>query len=173
MKNISSAAKRVALAKDVLKWLNEGIIFAHSGGIMYAALENEIEKTSNWNAAKRDSLLTLLQSRKVECGVCAKGAFLIAKLVKIDQPLIIEGDQNPLHAERATLKAIPEMPPKMMAELEMLFENDSYSWDRDHLSQSEQNQLLRIAETLPIDENKRLELLCKKLIANKGVKIFL
>jgi hypothetical protein len=170
--------KRVLLAKDVLEQMENGLtrpIKHKTLDIKFFQLH--LEK-SDENAQKF--------TKEQKCDVCAKGSLLMAYVRRFNSftfsQLYTTVTSRWNDVDRVEKSALGDIfPPRMLVELEVLFECSIFTVTGKYIDSNEENYLIDFANNIPIDglplnDSKiedRLRKLMNLLIQNEGRKLVL
>lgn len=122
---LSKAEKRVAIAKDVLKQLDEGVFVAERG--IYSRIvdiEQNALYTQDCLIDPLKDLKTSIENKEVICNVCAKGAVFSSLVHFKNEVSIKDGDGITSYEVKKKAKGI--FPEKMLDRMETLFEAMNY-----------------------------------------------
>jgi len=167
---LTKAEKRVAIAKDVLKYVGKGK-FEARGGVYYRAIElsNEFDSLSGYDSDKPVELQKILQ-KATSCTVCAKGALLFADILKKNECKMSEfelGDKEEQNfiAERLT----KDWTIKQLGLIESAFEeNGQYAIEVGYSAKmADRVEQYREDKRVDDDESALISIM-KNIIKNKG-----
>jgi hypothetical protein len=155
--------KRVQLARDIIGQINADLLRALNGDIFsYSTI-----------TVLRGSTFRSPDLSSVNCGVCAKGAVVIAFMRRHNKITGGEAcDFSPVEViNHKRINAI--FPVRMIAEMETLFERKMLDWNFDLFNVAERKALRSAQKEFPDDANSRLIAIMERLIKNRGRKIVL
>jgi hypothetical protein len=165
-KKLSRPQKRVAIAKDALKWLNNGIYSAQEG--VYCA----VRRTGTYYAEGNEQVNVLIANENVNCQVCAKGALLMSHIMFTNKVSLSEshyfGDSD---AIQNRLKNV--FSKSQLDLIETAFEKDVIRYRNKYLINSKGNytkvasKAIRFGEKYKEDQS-RLVAILKNIVKNKG-----
>jgi hypothetical protein len=181
--------KRVLLARDVIEQLEGDTLLARRGWILTEHF---------FDGAPTDEQDAQDYARNKVCQVCAKGAILMAFIRRFDSFTIgelrtvasLRRDYHHGYQSKIEYSKIAEVFfPRMLAELEILFESDSFSVSLEFLSPDEIRSLVDFSHKRDIiftisgnsyceslntlSPTKRLKKLMEMIIASEGRKLVL
>lgn len=90
---MSSARKRVAVAKDVLKWLAAGALVAENGTYISPSFSDKMWDEKDDRLELRSLLRRSVENREA-CWACAKGAMFLCYLDRADKLTVGEAKKG-------------------------------------------------------------------------------
>jgi hypothetical protein len=175
-RKLSPAAKRVLIAKDVITLLRgpNPKLVAETGHIFNFSTSDALENPDEKDAQK------FFKGAK-QCVVCAKGAILVASILRFDHvkmAKLTDGCDDTYYIyESDYLSKLGSLNgvfrPRMLAEIEWLFEDDEVDDCCGYFTCDEGHRLAHKCAMLPADEKPRLIAIMRLLVENKGEKVWL
>ena len=171
-KRLTSAQKRITIARDVIEQLLSGTINPIQGCFIGESLENLIENSEN-----KDSLQKLFKKQS-KCSVCAKGSIFVSWAMKFNKLNVLDFnnigfDGSRLFENKEIASAFPR---KLLTEIEVLFEGEcaiTYDWNRGVFTYFEEESLNLKHRELSKNSKYRLIEIMGMIIDNFGEYCYL
>lgn len=158
---LSDAEKRIIIAKDVIKNIDEALIIATQG--TYVSLQTESGYRARMSDNFERELDEFIKTEKLKCIACAKGSFFISYVMRNDNCKV--NDYDAAKCPESLQRVLPFFSIAQMNLIETAFEGDRINYDEESgYNDLKAEEFYRQYE-YPDD---RLKAIAQNIIDNKG-----